>query len=80
MDYPVGPGDVLNVSVADLPEIDKLEVRMGGDGAISLPMIGSVQVDGLGEDAVGRAIAARASDYVMHPRVHAFVEHYRSQC
>jgi len=79
VDYPVGRGDVLTVSVADLPEIEKLEVRVGGDGAISLAMIGSVQLGGLGENAVGQAIAARASDYVKHPRVHAFVEHYRSR-
>jgi protein involved in polysaccharide export with SLBB domain len=79
VDYPVGPGDVLNVSVGDLPEINKLEVRVGGDGAISLPMMGTVQVNGMSEDRVSETIAARASDYVRHPRVHAFVEHYRSR-
>src|ERR1700687_2748315 len=31
-DYPVGPGDVLRITMADLPEVKNLDSRVSGEG------------------------------------------------
>ena len=45
-DYPLGPGDVLQISVADLKEISEERVRISGEGKIELPLLGVIQAAG----------------------------------
>lgn len=78
-DFPVGPGDVLHVQVADLQEYQDLTVRVGGDGTINLPLVGTMSVNGMSVDQLHNAIATRISEYVTHPRVHAYVSQYHSR-
>jgi polysaccharide export outer membrane protein len=78
-DFPVGPGDVLHIQVADLKEFDHLTVRVDGDGTIDLPLIGSMVVAGMNEDQVREAISDRVSDYLVNPRVHVFISQYYSR-
>src|SRR5271165_3626552 len=56
-DYPIGPGDVLEISVTDVDELKLLEVRVTGEGTIDLPLVGEVIVVGLREDDVRQSIA-----------------------
>ena len=78
-DFPVGPGDVLHIQVADLKEFEQLTVRVDGDGTIDLPLTGNMAVAGMDEDQVRQAISDRVSDYVIHPRVHVFISEYYSR-
>jgi protein involved in polysaccharide export with SLBB domain len=78
-DFPVGPGDVLHIQVADLKEFEQLTVRVDGDGTVDLPLIGSVAVAGMDEDQVRQAISDRVGDYLIHPRVHVFISQYYSR-
>jgi protein involved in polysaccharide export with SLBB domain len=78
-DFPVGPGDVLHIQVADLKEFEQLTVRVDGDGTIDLPLTGNMAVAGMDEDQVRQAISDRLDDYVIHPRVHVFISQYYSR-
>ena len=78
-DFPIGPGDVLHIQVADLKEFNQLTVRVDGDGTIDLPLIGNMAVAGMNEDQVRQAISDRVSDYVINPRVHVFISQYYSR-
>ena len=78
-DFPIGPGDVLRVRVADLMEFEDLSVRVSGDGAIDLPLVGNMEVTGMNEEQVRDAISGRVREFVNHPRVHVFVSQYRSR-
>jgi protein involved in polysaccharide export with SLBB domain len=75
-DFAVGPGDVLKITTTDLPELNDQDSRVDGDGMISLPLIGDLQVTGLSEDQVQQLIAEKAKKYQRYPRVHVFVKHY----
>lgn len=77
--FPIGPGDVLHIQIADLKEFEHLSVRVDGDGTIDLPLIGNMRVAGMNEDQVREAISNRASDYVLNPRVHVFISQYHSR-
>jgi protein involved in polysaccharide export with SLBB domain len=47
IDYPIGPGDVLEITVPAMEEIKGLTVRVTAEGTISLPFMGQMQVQGL---------------------------------
>lgn len=78
-DYQLGPLDVIEVSVFEVPELTKtLQVSSGGE--ISLPLIGRVVVDGKTVSEVEREIEQRlAKDYLQSPQVSVFVKEYTSQ-
>ena len=78
-DYPVGPGDVLRITMADLPEVKNLDSRVSGDGEIDLPLIGEVPVAGLTDAEVEQVLSAKARKYQKSPRVHVFVRQYASR-
>jgi polysaccharide biosynthesis/export protein len=78
-DLPVGPGDVINLSVPEIDEIQNQRVRVSALGTISLPLIGTLQAAGLSENELRRAIELRLRKYMKTPRVELFVENYRSR-
>lgn len=79
-DYPIGPGDVLDISVPALEEIKRRTVRVSGDGTISLPLIGTVRAKGLTEEELREEIRRRLeADYMRNPQVNTFVKEYRSR-
>jgi protein involved in polysaccharide export with SLBB domain len=78
-DFPIGPGDVLRIRVADLREFEDLSVRVSGDGAIDLPLVGNMGVTGMNEEQVRDAISRRVREFLNHPRVHVFVSQYHSR-
>src|SRR5215831_328050 len=46
-DYPIGPGDVVEISVPGMEEIKDLYVRVSGEGMISVPFAGIINVAGM---------------------------------
>ncbi len=80
IDFPIGPGDVLEIAVAGLPELEERTVRVGGNGNVELPLIGVVGVSGLTEQQVTERLRLRLQASVMHdPAVSVFVREYRSR-
>ena len=73
--YRIGPGDVLEVDVFGLDELDR-KVRVRGDGRISLPLLGDFAVAGLDLEGAKRRIAGMLRDrrLVREPEVSIFVE------
>ena len=48
-DFAVGPGDVLEIKVPGVKELEDQTVRVDGKGDIDLPLLGSMHVAGLSE-------------------------------
>ncbi len=78
-DYPVGPGDVLQISVPAIEELRDRTVRVSGDNTIALPLIGVVPVVGLSEAGVREELGRQLKNYMYSPQVEVFVKEYRSR-
>jgi polysaccharide export outer membrane protein len=78
--YRIGANDLLNVEVFGLDDFDR-KVRVLRDGTISLPMLGSVAVEGMSLEAAQAEIARllSAKRLVRDPQVSLFVEEYLSR-
>jgi polysaccharide export outer membrane protein len=80
-DYVIGSGDLLDISVFDVPELSK-EVRVSQTGTISIPLIPvRLRVAGLSETQAEEKIAEllEANGLVSHPEVGVAVKEHRSQ-
>ena len=78
-DYPVGPGDVVEISVGAIEELRTRVVRISGDGTISLPFIGKINAAGSTEEQLEQTLVERLRQYMRMPRVTVFVKEYRSR-
>ena len=78
-DYPVGPGDVIEVTVPGVDDLKERAVRVSGQGQIELPLIGIVQVGGLTEAGVRDKLREGLSKYMYSPQVDVFVKEYHSR-
>jgi len=80
VDYPFGPGDTIEVSVAALAEITNKVVRVSRAGTITLPLIGKIHAGGLTEEGLSEEIRRRlAAEYMHDPQVNLLVREYRSR-
>lgn len=75
-EYPLGAGDVVHLSAAELPELNNVTVRVDGHGGIDLPLIGDLQVAGMSEDEVRQLIDTNAREFQKEPRIHLFIQHF----
>jgi polysaccharide export outer membrane protein len=78
-DYPIGAGDVLEISVPAIEELRGRVVRVSGDGTISLPFVGKLYVTGMTEEQLREQLAGALKKYMYEPRVGIFVKEYRSR-
>ncbi|MCZ6626115.1 MAG: polysaccharide biosynthesis/export family protein [Deltaproteobacteria bacterium] len=78
-DYPIGPGDVLEISVPAMEELKNRTVRVSGDGTLSLPFIGQIQAAGLTREELRHQIHDRLEKYMYNPRTIIFVKEYHSR-
>lgn len=76
--YKIGPGDEIEISVFDVPELDKT-VRVRQSGLMSLPLIGAVQAGGLTESELKRSLTERLRRFVHAPEVMVFISTFGSQ-
>lgn len=78
-DYRLGPLDVIEVSVFQVPELTK-SVQINSSGLISLPLIGTVRAGGRTISEIEREIEQRLGEkYLESPQVSILVTEYTSQ-
>ena len=75
----IGPGDLIVVTVPEVPELNKFKVRVSEDNTVTLPLAGVMQVGGMTEDGLRRALYQRLQKPVKNPDVQIFVEQYHSR-
>jgi len=76
----LGPGDLLEVNVYNVPELAS-KVRVSNSGDVYLPLIDYVHVDGLTQEEAQTVIQKRLEDggFVRSPHVTIFVDEAASQ-
>ncbi len=73
-DYVLGQGDLLVVSIFEAPEL-KTEARISARGAVTLPLVGSVDVKGITtREAEQKIESMYAKKYLNNPHVNVFVK------
>lgn len=78
-DYQVGPDDLLEVTVFGHDNLNR-QVRVNGQGIISLPLVGEVQVAGLTPQKIERRLMdAYGSEFLRNPQMTVNVKEYRHQ-
>jgi protein involved in polysaccharide export with SLBB domain len=80
-EYTIGSGDLLSVSVFDVPELTR-EVRVSQSGTISIPLVPTrLHVAGLTEIQAEQMIAdvLQANGLVSHPEVGVMVKEHKSK-
>jgi len=78
-DYVLGPEDVIELKVLQMNELNVTN-RIAGDGSITLPFLGSVQVSGLTSTEVSDKIAKQLGEqFLQNPQVSVFVKEFNSQ-
>jgi polysaccharide export outer membrane protein len=80
-EYTIGGGDLLSISVFDVPELTR-EVRVSQSGTISIPLVPArLHVAGLTEIQAEQTIAdvLEANGLVSHPEVEVTVREHRSR-
>ena len=77
--YHLGAGDGIRITVFQNPDLT-LETRVGGDGSITYPLIGSIKVGGLTVSRAEQAIASALQNgrFIKHPQVSILVTQIRS--
>lgn len=79
VDYRIGPEDILDIEVFQLPEL-KASVRVSNEGTINLPLLGSIKVAGLTTAQLRRQLELKyGATYLQNPQVSIFVREFHSQ-
>jgi polysaccharide export outer membrane protein len=80
-DYVIGPGDLLEISVYDAPDLSR-QVRVSSSGVILLPLLPeAIRADGLTPEELAAAIAREFEqrEILRRPQVSVLVREYKSR-
>lgn len=76
-DYQVGPEDLLSIEIYGQEKLNR-EIRVNGEGAITLPMVGMVQVAGLTPHQIEKQLMELYdADYLVNPQITVAVKEFR---
>lgn len=78
LDYIMGPGDTLEISVWNNPELTKT-MRIRPDGRISFPLVGEITANGKTSTELTEAMELALVKYIKEPRVSVIVTDYKSK-
>jgi len=76
----IGPGDLLNVTVFDVPELAQT-LRVSDTGDVTLQLVGSLHLSGLTTDQAGALIAGKlkSGNFILDPQVTVLISEYSTQ-
>lgn len=79
-DYKVGPEDLLEVTFFGMDELDR-DVRVNGNGEVSLPLVGAVSVSGLSPQEIEARLfqVYKEGRFIRNPQISVHVKEYRHQ-
>ena len=78
-DYRIGPSDLLEISVFQVPELSRT-VRVNARGGLTLPLIGEIQAGGLTGQQLEALLAQKLKEtYLQDPQVSVFIKEFVSQ-
>jgi polysaccharide export outer membrane protein len=78
-EYLLGPGDVIELTVVGIPGLDKKEFALDGQGKITVPYVGQIELVGLtSRDAESRLAALFSDSMLEDPQVTVGIKEYRS--
>ena len=76
--YPLGPGDVIDIAVFQVEELNR-KSRISGDGYIMMPLIGGVFAEGLTTAELENELESKLNEQYLHdPQVSVFIDEFRS--
>jgi len=78
-DYPIGPGDVLTISVPQMDELQERKVRVTPQGTIELPLVGAVQAGGMTEEQLEAALDQKLNNFMYNPQAAVYVNEYHNR-
>jgi len=78
-EYYIDVGDVLDISVWQIPDLSKPEVIVRPDGKISFPLIGDVKAEGLTLTRLDNSITEKLKTYVKAPEVSIMIRRFGEQ-
>ena len=78
-DYPVGPGDILTISVPQMDELQERKVRVTPQGTIELPLVGSVHAGGLTEEQLEAELDNKLNNFMYNPQASVYVNEYHNR-
>jgi polysaccharide biosynthesis/export protein len=84
-DYQVGPEDLLQITVFNIPEAEgrvlprTVTTRVSHQGLVSLPVVGEIKAAGLTLAALERELVKKYEKYIHHPQVGILVTEYRQR-
>ncbi len=78
-DYPVGPGDILTISVPQMDELQERKVRVTPQGTIELPLVGMVQAGGLTEEQLEAELDNKLNNFMYNPQASVYVDEYHNR-
>ena len=79
VEFPLGPGDLLELSVPRVAELSRVEARVGADGSIALPLLGAVPVGGATQPQLTATLRQRLATFMYQPEFSLFVKEYKSR-
>ncbi|MDD5553104.1 MAG: polysaccharide biosynthesis/export family protein [Candidatus Omnitrophica bacterium] len=78
-EYYIDPGDVLDISVWQIPDLSKPEVIVRPDGKISFPLIGDLKAESLTLTQLDASITEKLKAYVKAPEVSVMIKRFGEQ-
>jgi polysaccharide biosynthesis/export protein len=77
--FSLGPGDVLKISVPQIPQLKDRTERVSEKSTIALPLLGVMDVHGMTQQDLLSDLTRRVRKYVYHPQVAVFLLHSESR-
>lgn len=79
-EYRIGATDLLRINVFRVPDLSFEEIRVDASGVIQMPLVGTVQAEGLTPDELSASLATRlGAQYLRNPQITVTVLEAASQ-
>jgi protein involved in polysaccharide export with SLBB domain len=74
-EFALGPGDVLRISIPQIPQLRNRLEKVSEQNTITLPLLGEINTVGMTEEDLLHTLSQHARKFVYHPQVDVFVQH-----